>query len=46
VDSELFTPWEEWLADVSLSRNAETRRRPGEGDAELAYRMSNEFMTR
>lgn len=46
MDSELFTPWEEWLVDVSLSRNAEKRRRPGEGDADLAYRMSKEFMTR
>ena len=46
VDSELFTPWQEWLIDVSLSLNAEAKRRAGEADAELAYRMSKEFMTR
>ena len=46
VDSELFTPWKEWLVNVKLSRNAEMSRRVGERDADLAYRMSKEFMTR
>jgi hypothetical protein len=46
VDSEAFTPWSSWLANVAMSKNAAARRLPGESDADLAYRMSKEFMGR
>ena len=50
VDSEQFTRWSDWLVNVGLSKNAAARRKGkpgtqgGEGDADLAYRMSKEFM--
>lgn len=44
VDSESFTPWPVWLVSVGLSQNAARRRKPGESDADLAYRISKEFM--
>jgi hypothetical protein len=51
VDSEAFTRWQDWLINVGLSKNAAARRTPGgggggaEADADLAYRMSKEFMS-
>lgn len=44
VDSELFIEWKTWLAEVGQSANAARRRRDGETDADLAYRISYEFM--
>jgi hypothetical protein len=46
VDSENFCPWQVWLANVGVSKNAASRRQEGEDDASLAYRISKEFMTR
>ena len=44
VDSELFTYWDTWLETIGLSANAQARRKQGEADAELAYRLVQEFM--
>ena len=46
VDSESFCPWEVWITSIKNSANAEARRKPGESDSELAYRISSEFMNR
>jgi hypothetical protein len=45
IDSEDFPSHAQWVSTVSLSKNAEERRLPGETDDELANRIAREFLT-